>query len=161
MENSLKINTRYGSFTASQYFEPTSESTQLQQRLRQLCTKLNEQLVLNEVGSGNITLRVITAEGKQLSQSLDLADGGNRQLLEVTAQFLLQQSMAAGYLPVQHIHLSINNLVYKYNNHRIADSAQKELLQNLDKLSKKYGKVVKLNTDSYYKYELTRYVAGF
>ena len=161
MENSLKINTRYGSFTASQYFEPTSESSQLQQRLRQLCTKLNEQLVLNEVGSGNITLRVITAEGKQLSQSLDLADGGNRQLLEVTAQFLLQQSMAAGYLPVQHIHLSINNLVYKYNNHSIADSAQKELLQNLDKLSKKYGKVVKLNTDSYYKYELTRYVAGF
>ncbi|MFY8034139.1 MAG: hypothetical protein ACOVMN_06440 [Flexibacteraceae bacterium] len=161
MENSLKINTRYGSFTASQYFEPTSESMQLQQRVRQLCTQLNEQLVLNEVGSGNITLRVITAEGKQLSQSLDLADGGNRQLLEVTAQFLLQQSMAAGYLPVQHIQLSINNLVYKYSNYSIADSAQKELLQNLDKLSKKYGKVVKLNADSYYKYELTRYVAGF
>ena len=92
MENSLKINTRYGSFTASQYFEPTSESMQLQLRLRQLCTQLNEQLVLNEVGSGKITLRVITAEGKQLSQSLDFADGSNRHLLEVTAQFLLQQS---------------------------------------------------------------------
>jgi len=161
MENTLKINTRYGSFTASQYFEPTSDVANLQQRLRQLCTQLSEQLLLNEVGSGKITLRVITAEGKQLSQSLDLAEGGNKRLLEVTAQFLLQQSMAAGYLPVQHLQLNIGNLTYVNPVHCITDSAQRELIQNLDKLTKKYGKVVNLNADSFYKYELSKYVAGF
>jgi len=161
MENSLKIKTRYGSFTASQYFEPTSEEGTLQNRIRLLCKQLNEHIILNEVQSGNLTLRVITSEGKQLSQSLHIVEGSNLRLLEVTAQFLFQQSLAAGYMPLQHIQISIGNLTYCNTHFNTIDSAQKELIQNLNKLSKKYGKVVKLHSDGYYKYELSKYVAGF
>jgi len=161
MDNLLKINTRYGSFSASQYFEPTNNASDLQKRLKSLASDLNRQLVTNEVSNGNLTMRMVTTTGEQFTHSVSSFECGTLPLLEIAVAFLFNQCNLTEAQQVHHIQLSSGNLVYKAYSDFYSDSAQKELLTNIDRLSKKYGKIVALQADNFYKYELSKYVAGF